>query len=65
MLDDKKLKEAQSRVKQYISEGAIKTNQQKEFVDFFLANAERSLNSANALYDLSTDKDMQQKNRIC
>ncbi len=61
MLDDKKLREAQSRVKQYIDNGIIKTKQQKEFVDFFLSNAEKSLNSANALYDLSTDKDMQQK----
>jgi len=61
MLDDKKLKEAQSRVKRYLDNGAIKTKQQKEFVDFFLSNAEKSLNSANALYDLSTDKDMQHK----
>ena len=61
MLDEKKLKEAQSRVKQYLDNGTIKTKQQKEFVDFFLSNAEKSLNSANALYDLSTDKDMQEK----
>ena len=61
MLEDKRLKEAQLRVKQYLDNGAIKTKQQKEFVDFFLSNAEKSLNSANALYDLSTDKDMQQK----
>lgn len=61
MLDDKKLKEAESRVKHYLRDGAIKTKQGKEFVDFFLANAEKSLNSANALFDLSTDKDMQQK----
>jgi len=61
MRDDAKLNEAQSRVKQYLDNGVIKTKQQKEFVDFFLSNAEKSLNSANALYDLSTDKDMQQK----
>lgn len=61
MLDDKKLKEAELRVKQYLSEGIIKTKQQREFVDFFLSNSEKSLNSANALYDLSTDKDMQQR----
>ena len=60
MLDDKKLREAESRVKNHIREGSIETNQKKEFVDFFLANAEKSLNSANALFDLSTDKDMQQ-----
>lgn len=61
MLDDKKLKEAEARVKQYLDSCAIKVKQQKEFVNFFLSNAEKSLNSANALYDLSTDKEMQQK----
>ncbi len=61
MLDEKKLKEVQSRVKQHLDSGIIKTKQQKEFVDFFLSNADKSLNSANALYDLSTDTDMQQK----
>jgi uncharacterized protein (UPF0332 family) len=61
MIDEKKLKEAESRVKHYLRDGIIKTKQKKEFTDFFLVNAERSLNSANALYDLSTDKDMQQK----
>jgi uncharacterized protein (UPF0332 family) len=61
MLDEKKLKEIQSRIKQYLDEGIIKTKQNEEFVDFFLSNADKSLNSANALYDLSTDKDMQEK----
>jgi uncharacterized protein (UPF0332 family) len=61
MLDEKKLKEIQLRVKQYLDEGIVKTKQKKEFVDFFLSNADKSLNSANALYDLSTDKDMQEK----
>lgn len=61
MLDDKKLDEAKSRIKQYLDEGIIKTKQQKEFVDFFRSNGEKSLNSANALYDLSTDESMQQK----
>lgn len=61
MLDDKKLKEVQSRVKNYISDGIIKTKGKKEFVDFFFNNARNSLNSANALFDLSTDKNMQEK----
>ncbi|MEK6846449.1 MAG: hypothetical protein AABY26_06835 [Nanoarchaeota archaeon] len=61
MIEDKKLKQAQSRVKHYLSEGIIKAKQKAEFTDFFLANAEKSLNSANALYDLSTDKGMQLK----
>lgn len=61
MLDEKKLKESQSRVKQYLSEGIIKTKQTPDFVNFFLSNTEKSLNSANALYDLSTNKDLQEK----
>jgi uncharacterized protein (UPF0332 family) len=61
MLDEKKLKEIQSKVKKYIDEEIIKTKQKKEFTDFFLANAEKSLNSANALYDLSTNKELQEK----
>lgn len=61
MLDDKKLKEIQSRVKNYVSDGIIKTRGNKEFVDFFVNNSRDSLNSANALFDLSTDKDMQEK----
>jgi uncharacterized protein (UPF0332 family) len=61
MLDEKKLKEMQSRVKQYMDNGLIKTKQSREFVEFFLSNADKSLNSANALYDLSTDKEMQTK----
>ena len=61
MIDEKKLKESESRVKNYLREGIIKTKQEKEFTDFFLINAEKSLNSANALFDLSNDKDMQEK----
>ena len=61
MLEEKKLKEIQSRVKKFLDEGTIKTKQQKEFVDFFLTNAKKSLRSANALYDLSTNQEMQTK----
>ena len=61
MIEEKKLKEAESRVKNYLRNGDVVTKQQKEFVDFFLTNAKKSLRAANALYDLSTDKDMQQK----
>ena len=59
MLDKKKLKEIESRVKQFLNDGTIKTKQTPEFVDFFLANANKSLKSAQALYDLSTNKEMQ------
>ena len=52
MLDDKKIKEAELRVKQYLSEGVIKTKQQKEFVDFFLSNAEKSLKKLSKKEDI-------------
>lgn len=61
MLDEKKLKEIESRAKNYIKEGTIKTKVGKRFVDFFLKNADDSLDSANALYDLSTKKEMQEQ----
>jgi len=61
MIEEKRLKESESRVKQYIKEGKVLTKQKAEFTDFFLSNAEKSLNSANYLFDLSTDKFMQEK----
>ena len=61
MIDEKKLKQAESRAKQYIQDRIIKTKQKAEFTDFFLINASKSLKAASALYDLSTNKDMQQK----
>jgi len=60
MLDEKKLKEAESRVKQYIKEGIITTKGNKEFVKFFLTNAKNSIDSAKALYDLSVDEKKQE-----
>jgi len=59
MLDEKKLKQIESRVKNFIVDETIKTKQPREFVIFFLNNAQKSLNSANALYDLSTNKEIQ------
>lgn len=55
MLEEKKLKEAETRVKQYIREGSLKTKEKAEFVAFFLKNAEDSLDVAQALFTLSTD----------
>lgn len=60
ILEEKKLKEIKNRVQQYIQEGIIKTKNPKEHVDFFLRNAEDSLNSALCLYDISTNKEYQE-----
>ena len=60
MLEEKKLKEAESRVKQFINEGIIKTKGKPEHVDFFLKNADDSIDSAKALLELSTNPEKQQ-----
>ena len=59
MLDDKKLKEAENRVKQYLSEGVIKTKGKPEHTTFFLKNADDSLDAAKALFEISSDVEKQ------
>ena len=58
-LDEKKLKEIENRVKNFISEGIIKSKQPKKYTDFFLTNADDSLRTARCIYDMSTNKDYQ------
>lgn len=60
MIDEKKLKEAESRVKQHISSGVIKSKEKPEFVDFFMRNAEDSLDCAKVLFELSTNTQKQE-----
>jgi len=60
MLDNKKLKEVENRVKQHISDGSIKSKERKEHVDFFLTNAQDSLQSAKLLLDVSTNEKLQE-----
>lgn len=55
MLDEKKLKETESRVRRFISEGVIISKEKPEHVDFFIRNADDSIDSAKALFELSTD----------
>ena len=59
MLDEKKLKEAENRVKQFISEGIIKSKGKPEHVEFFIKNADDSIDSAKALFELSTNSEKQ------
>ena len=59
MLDDKKLKESEQRVKQYLTEGTIKTKSKPEHTGFFLKNADDSIDSAKALYEISIDSEKQ------
>ncbi len=58
-LDDKKLKQIECRIRQHLTSRVIQTKQPKKNVEFFLVNANDSLMSAKALFDLSTNKDFQ------
>ena len=59
MIDEKKLKETESRVKQMINESVIKSKEKPEHVDFFIKNADDSIDSAKALFELSTSHQKQ------
>lgn len=59
MLDNDKLKDAERRVKQFISEGMIRSKGTPEYLDFFLKNADDSIDSAKVLFNLSTDPEKQ------
>lgn len=60
-IDEKTIKEIQSRVKSYLDSGAVKTKQGKKYVDFFLNNSNDSLDSASTLFDLSINKNLLEK----
>ena len=57
MIEEKRLKEVQSRIKQYIADRIIVSKQKVEHIDFFLKNADDSLQSARCLSDVSTKHD--------
>jgi uncharacterized protein (UPF0332 family) len=61
MIEEKRIEETKRRVEHYLKDGVIKTKQPAEFIDFFLHNAENSLNSARCLYDLSTNQEYQRQ----
>ena len=59
MLDEKRIKQIESRVKNYLSDATIQKSKKIEFVDFFLENARKSLQSASLLYTGTTKKELQ------
>lgn len=59
MLDDKKIKELQKRISNYIADGTIIRGESGRYVEFFLANAKDSLDSAKLLQIASTQHDIQ------
>jgi len=58
MLDEKRIDEIKRRVTGFIKERIIKREKGKKFVDFFLNNAENSLNSAKLLFEVSTKNEL-------
>ena len=60
MIDDKKLKEVENRVKIYLRERKILSKSKPEFKDFFVKNADDSLESAKILFEISTDTKKQE-----
>ena len=60
ILDEKKLKQIENRVKKLISEEIIVSKQPIKYVDFFLTNSNDSLRTARCVYDISTNKDYQE-----
>ena len=59
MLEERKLKEAEKRVKQYAADGIVKTRGKPEHTAFFLKNADDSIDSAKALFEISIDPQKQ------
>lgn len=60
MLDEKRIKQIENRIKIFLSEGTIQKTKKIEYVDFFLENAKKSLQSANLLYEGTTKKELQE-----
>jgi hypothetical protein len=60
MFDEKKLKEIEKRVNQLIDVGIIKSKQKPQHINFFINNAENSIDSAKALFELSIDSKKQE-----
>ncbi len=60
MLDEKRIKEIENRVKNFLSDGTIQKAKKGEYVDFFMENARKSLQSASFLYAGTTNKELQE-----
>ena len=58
MLDEKKIKELQGRVANFIRDDVIKKGKENRYVTFFLNNAKNSLDAAKLLSKVSIDIDL-------
>lgn len=66
MMEKKRIEEADSNVRQYITDGLLKTreNETKKLVPFFMDQAERSLRTAAVIFELSTDTAAKDKMKL-
>ncbi|MBI2559467.1 hypothetical protein HYW20_09155 [Candidatus Woesearchaeota archaeon] len=60
MLDEKRIKQIENRVKNFLSDGTIQKTKNAEYVDFFLESARKSLQSASLLHAGTTKKELQE-----
>ncbi len=66
MIEERRIKEADRNIKQYLSDGLlrIKDDKHKKFAPFFIEQAEKSLHTANLIYDVSSTDDTKQALRM-
>jgi len=66
MINQDRIKEANRNVKQYISDGLlkIKDDRHKRFVTFFIEQSERSLRTANLIFEVSNESKIKQDLKI-
>lgn len=60
MLDDKILLEIQRRITEFIQNGTIQKHKNTGFVEFFIENGKRSLDTAKLLYKVSTTEELKE-----
>ena len=60
MIEKRRIEEAKNNVKQYIDEGLLRTGDKdaSKFVEFFLKNAESSLQTASILQEISDQQEL-------
>lgn len=61
MLDNKKLEQIKKRIKRFLDEGIISKKKNDLYVNFFLENSINSLETADALFKLSTELSSSEK----
>jgi len=65
MIKQERIREANNNVRHYVTDGLLRTNDDgiKKFVLFFMEQAEKSLRTADFIYELSTNDNIKQSLR--